>query len=88
MSGDPYGEGQLIDFKPRCWRCNKLLAEYATRPWRARCVRCKALSQAGDAPPGVSINEPSVGDVGRPVGKPKASPANMQVVQSRKDNSP
>lgn len=49
---DPYGEGQLVDFHPRCWRCQKLLTEYATRPWRAKCVRCKAVNQAGDVPPG------------------------------------
>jgi len=24
----------------RCARCNKLLAEQATRPWRIRCARC------------------------------------------------
>lgn len=85
MSGDLYGEGKLIDFKPRCWRCNKLIAEYATQPWRARCVRCKALNQAGDAPPGTEINSP-VEVVKGP--EPRPSPANVQVVQSGKDNSP
>lgn len=48
---DPYGESQLVDFLPRCWRCSKLLTEYATRPWRARCIRCKAINQQGEVPP-------------------------------------
>lgn len=30
------------DGEPRCWRCNRKLAEWVTRPWRIRCGRCKA----------------------------------------------
>ena len=29
------------DTQPRCWRCNKLLAEMVTRPWTIKCMRCK-----------------------------------------------
>ena len=25
-----------------CWRCHKKVANYLTRPWDIRCVRCKA----------------------------------------------
>lgn len=42
---DPYGEGALQDDKPRCWRCNRLLAESVTRPWLIVCSRCKAKNQ-------------------------------------------
>lgn len=30
------------DAEPRCWRCNRKLAEWVSRPWRIRCSRCKA----------------------------------------------
>ena len=39
---NPYGEGATKDDKPRCWRCEKLLAESLTRPWVIACTRCKA----------------------------------------------
>lgn len=39
---DPYGRGATADEKPRCWRCERLLAEMVTRPWRIVCSRCKA----------------------------------------------
>jgi len=45
-----YGEAPIGDVEPRCWRCNKLLIEYCTRPWRAKCSRCKAVNQQGDIP--------------------------------------
>ena len=32
----------LVDREPRCWRCNKMLANSLTRPWDIDCVRCKA----------------------------------------------
>jgi phage FluMu protein Com len=32
----------VVDHEPRCWRCGKKLAEALSRPWRIRCVRCKA----------------------------------------------
>lgn len=63
FTANAYGEADLIDFSPRCWRCEKLLAEYATRPWRCKCVRCKATNQAGDVPPGAPpANVPEVKD--------------------------
>lgn len=42
---DPYGEGTQTDEMPRCWRCNRLLAEMLTRPWTIVCNRCKARNQ-------------------------------------------
>ena len=45
---DAYGRGAATDRAVRCWRCNKLLALYVTRPWRIACGRCKAICQAGD----------------------------------------
>lgn len=44
---DAYGEGTQVDENPRCWRCNKLLAESLTRPWSITCPRCKAKNQRG-----------------------------------------
>lgn len=32
----------VTDRKPRCWRCDRVLAEVATRPWCIRCHKCKA----------------------------------------------
>jgi len=39
-----------VDYGPRCWKCNKKLAESVARPWVIRCVRCKArnASAIGD----------------------------------------
>lgn len=42
-----YGSGAVTDANPRCWRCSRLLAELATRPWRIKCGRCKAVNQDG-----------------------------------------
>jgi len=39
---DAYGEGTQKDEKPRCWRCDRLLAEMLSRPWVIICSRCKA----------------------------------------------
>jgi Zn finger protein HypA/HybF involved in hydrogenase expression len=33
------------DATPRCWRCDKALAVFLTRPWRVICPRCKATNQ-------------------------------------------
>jgi phage FluMu protein Com len=33
----------VIDQRPRCWRCEKVLAEFVARPWRFICPRCKAV---------------------------------------------
>ena len=32
----------VVDEAPRCWRCNKKLANRAARPWNIDCRRCKA----------------------------------------------
>ena len=42
---DPYGRGAVTIERPRCWRCNKLLAEMVSAPWRITCPRCKAANQ-------------------------------------------
>jgi phage FluMu protein Com len=42
---DPYAESAGRDESPRCWRCNRLLAELLTRPWVIVCTRCKAKNQ-------------------------------------------
>jgi len=43
---DAYGRGAQSDDKPRCWRCNRLLALQVTRPWVIVCSRCKAPNKA------------------------------------------
>ncbi len=35
----------VVDRQPRCWNCNKKLANYLTRPWDINCVRCKAKNR-------------------------------------------
>ena len=50
----------MIDHAPRCWRCDRKLADYLTRPWSRKCKRCKAPNvrrldssePEGDAAPG------------------------------------
>lgn len=32
----------VTDEKPECWRCHRVLAWEATRPWRIKCGRCNA----------------------------------------------
>jgi phage FluMu protein Com len=39
-------QGAGSDTEPRCWRCDKKLAELVSRPWIIVCVRCKARNQA------------------------------------------
>lgn len=34
----------VVDRQPRCWRCNKKLAESVARPWEIKCRRCKATN--------------------------------------------
>jgi Zn finger protein HypA/HybF involved in hydrogenase expression len=33
------------DAAPRCWRCDKALAVFLTRPWQVICPRCKATNK-------------------------------------------
>lgn len=47
MTTDAYGRSAIVDEVPRCWRCNRILAYFVTRPWKIMCSRCKALNQAG-----------------------------------------
>lgn len=35
----------VIDRQPTCWRCGRTLLDYAARPWRVTCRRCKAVNQ-------------------------------------------
>jgi phage FluMu protein Com len=35
----------VVDEQPRCWRCDKALAVFLTRPWRIDCPRCKATNK-------------------------------------------
>lgn len=42
---DPYGRGAVTENDVRCWRCDKLLAEMVSRPWRIRCRACKAINK-------------------------------------------
>ena len=42
---DPYGRGVVSESDVRCWRCDKLLAELVSRPWRIRCRSCKAVNK-------------------------------------------
>lgn len=43
----------VTDHSVRCRRCNALLAEVVTRPWRIRCRRCGATN-LGPAQSGLS----------------------------------
>jgi phage FluMu protein Com len=35
-----------VDQQPKCWRCNRLLAEFVARPWKFICPRCKATNNS------------------------------------------
>ena len=39
----------IVDLRPRCWRCGRILAERLARPWSMRCSRsrCKAENARG-----------------------------------------
>lgn len=47
---DPYGRTAVMDKEPRCWRCNRIVALFVTRPWAIRCSRCKAEVRGGGEP--------------------------------------
>lgn len=36
----------IVDQHIKCWRCSKTLCDYAARPWRFTCPRCKARNQS------------------------------------------
>lgn len=36
----------VIDQKPRCWKCDRVLMAYAARPWCIRCKRCKMVNKS------------------------------------------
>ena len=38
--------GYIYDIYPRCWRCDRLLGEEFTRPWRKKCLRCQAMNSS------------------------------------------
>jgi ribosomal protein S27AE len=38
-------QASVTDNSPRCWRCNKVLAVFLTRPWRVDCPRCHATNK-------------------------------------------
>ena len=40
--------GITVDTFLRCWRCDRLLAEQVTRPWRIKCSKCKAVNQPNE----------------------------------------
>lgn len=41
----PNAEAVISDRQPRCWRCNRKLAELVSRPWDIVCTRCKARNK-------------------------------------------
>ncbi len=44
----------MTDENPRCWRCNKILAAFLTRPWSLQCKgrwnreACKAVNDSSE----------------------------------------
>lgn len=44
---DGFGRGTITTDFPRCWRCNRLLAEKVSEPWAIKCSRCKAANKGG-----------------------------------------
>ena len=47
----------MIDYDPRCWRCQKKLAEHTARPWAIVCLRCRARNAS---PPAEAIEQAAV----------------------------
>lgn len=41
-----YGLSRITDRKPRCWRCDTVVAWYATRPWKVMCRKCRAVNRS------------------------------------------
>lgn len=39
----------ITDTEPRCWRCDRMIAYFATRPWRLQCSKCKAVNSSKPA---------------------------------------
>ena len=46
---------QVTIAEPRCWRCNRKLAELVSSPWVIRCSRCKAANLGGPEDRGASL---------------------------------
>ena len=48
---DEHSEGRstvpalVTDYRPKCWKCGRVLGNYFSRPWSIRCRRCKANNQ-------------------------------------------
>ncbi len=38
--------GPRTDQRPRCRYCGRMVAYYATRPWRIKCGKCGAVTSA------------------------------------------
>ena len=36
----------MTDKEPRCWKCDRQLAEYLTRPWSLTCRRCHSKNKS------------------------------------------
>ncbi len=36
----PQQLSRTVDTAPRCWRCGRILLQYAARPWAALCSKC------------------------------------------------
>lgn len=45
----------VTDYDPSCWRCGRVIAEYASRPWSIRCRRCKAENRSASCTNDVRI---------------------------------
>ena len=52
----------VTDHSPRCWRCNRKLAAYLTRPWSLRCVKCHAEVRQGEVPEGADTGQEAAQD--------------------------
>ncbi len=37
---------------PKCWKCQRTLAEYLTPPYSIRCKRCRLVNTVGQLPSG------------------------------------
>lgn len=49
MTEKPGEACPVTDESPRCWRCGRKLVEYASRPWKVMCGKCKAPNASAPA---------------------------------------